>query len=75
MTQSIDVTGLPEPVVASLRELVTKLRDTWPAVSGQTGMTPEEKIQAFKEWVNRPRPPAPSFVDDSRESIYDGRGE
>ena len=36
--------------------------------------TPEEWVRAFREWAaSHPTPPA--IADDSRESIYQGRGE
>ncbi|HVK18593.1 MAG TPA: hypothetical protein VM533_16790 [Fimbriiglobus sp.] len=78
--QTIDVTGLPAPVVASLRHLVDGLRVALPAAGGTPPVPPhqlsvEERLRLFNEWVNAPRPPAPPFVDDSRESIYEGRGE
>jgi hypothetical protein len=78
--QTIDVTGLPAPVVTSLRRLVDGLRAALPAAGVAPAVSPhqlpvEERLRLFNEWVNHPRPPAPPFVDDSRESIYEGRGE
>jgi len=36
-------------------------------------MTPEERDRDFREWANKPRPPAPSLSDEAlrRENIYD----
>jgi hypothetical protein len=36
--------------------------------------SPEEWSKAFREWVSS-HPTVSHFVDDSRESIYEGRGE
>lgn len=36
--------------------------------------TPEQRIAVWREWVDS-HPPVHHFVDDSRESIYEGRGE
>jgi hypothetical protein len=36
--------------------------------------TPEEWVSAFREWAAS-HPVLPVFADDSRESIYQGRGE
>lgn len=36
--------------------------------------TPEERVKAFKEWVNQPRDiPHANQIDDSREAIYEDR--
>lgn len=80
MTQSIDVTGLPEPVVKQLRELVASIRAEYPGPNGTPPDDPSKLSYAewkarFDAWINRPRPPGPAFVDDSRESIYEGCGE
>ncbi len=80
MTQPSDVTGLPEPVGARLRELVASLRAGDSSANGTPTDDPsklsyEEWKKRFDAWINRPRPPGPAFVDDSRESIYEGCGE
>lgn len=36
--------------------------------------TPEEWVRAFREWAAS-HPALPAIADDSRESIYQGRGE
>jgi hypothetical protein len=38
------------------------------------GTTPEEWVQAFREWAAG-HPELPDIADDSRASIYQGRGE
>jgi hypothetical protein len=75
MQTTIDVSGLPESVVNDLRELVNSLRE-WQALPGSTrsSETPEEWVQRFTAWVES-HPKRPIEFDDSRESIYSGRGE
>ena len=75
MPTTIDVTGLPEPVVNSLRQLVDSLRES----QGKNGIAPpketaEEWVKRFMAWVDS-HPKRPIEFDDSRESIYAGRGE
>lgn len=69
----IDVTGLPEPVIAAIESLVANTRAALPSTNEATSPSrlpyPEWK-KLFDEWVNMPRPPMPAFVDYSRESIY-----
>ncbi len=46
-----------------------------PTVSYPPGLsTPEERSKALREWAAS-HPRVEHFVDDSRESLYDGRGE
>lgn len=53
-----------------------------PAPGGENDMakpfyeraTPEEWVKAFREWAAS-HPALPVIADDSRESIYEGRGE
>jgi len=40
----------------------------------QQTATPEEWSRAFRDWA-RSHPPLPVIADDSREAIYEGRGE
>lgn len=44
------------------------------AGSDKKKLTPEEWIKDLREWSDS-HPPVTHFVDDSRESIYEGRGE
>lgn len=76
MSQTIDVTGLPEKVVEDLKELVTTLRkhDSTISSTSKAKMTPEQWVKEFKEWISR-QPHVGTHVDCSRESIYEGRGE
>lgn len=76
MVQTIDVTGLPEAVVADLRRLVETMR-------AAAGVPPTEppRPETMEEWNARFRVWAANYethgpiADDSRESIYEGRGE
>ncbi len=78
MRTTIDVTGLPESVVHDIEQLVASIRDNL-ALSmgnGQAGaeLSPDEWIRQFRDWaVSHPR--RQIQIDDSRESIYEGRGE
>lgn len=75
MSQVIDVSGLPEAVVSDLKRLVETLR-------GQSAKpelpphkdTAEEWIAKFRAWAAS-HPKSDVIADDSRESIYEGRGE
>jgi hypothetical protein len=40
----------------------------------ETALRPDERIAALREWAKSHRP-LPYGADDSRESIYEGRGE
>ena len=70
MLETIDVTGLPEPVVESLREVVDQLRKQ-----------PTTNQLSIAEWIHLWETSAKQHrhlkqpADDSRESIYAGRGE
>lgn len=54
--------------VQSLREKMPPSKDIPSKLSG------EEWVHAFREWIAS-LPRTNHFVDDSRESIYEGRGE
>jgi hypothetical protein len=69
--QTIDVTGLPEPVVTSLQRLVDGLRVALPP-SDPSGLTAEQRVAAWRAWVDRHRD-VTVVADDSRDSIYEGR--
>jgi hypothetical protein len=76
MNQVIDVSGLPENDVEDIRRFVEKKRES---VNQQTAvspddLTPEEWVRQFTEWVQS-QPPCHATIDDSRESIYAGRGD
>jgi hypothetical protein len=36
-----------------------------------SGMTPEQRAKAFREWAESHDPNTPVILDDSRDSIYD----
>ena len=72
--RTIDVTGLPESVVADLRRFVAGLRagapDALAVVAAE--MTPEQRVAAWRAWVAGHRD-VTAVADDSRESIYEDR--
>lgn len=75
--ESIDVSGLPVPIVRELERLVATLRGnlgpTRPT-AGPLRESPEQWIRRLQAWVDS-NPARPIEFDDSRESIYAGRGE
>jgi hypothetical protein len=85
MPQTIDVTGLPPTVVADLQRLVDTLRAhaapavtpppvDAPRIGAPPNETPEQWAARLVAWVQSHPKRAIEF-DDSRESIYEGRGE
>jgi hypothetical protein len=59
----------------AVREALLPTPPPAPAISPPPGfMSRQEWSKAFREWVASHRP-VDHFVDDSRESIYAGRGE
>jgi hypothetical protein len=76
--ESLDLSGLPAPVADELRKLVTTLRDNLGSVPSFPGSVQEESPEAWarrlQAWVDT-HPARPISIDDSRESIYSGRGE
>ncbi|MFT3879020.1 MAG: hypothetical protein QM703_05090 [Gemmatales bacterium] len=76
MNQIIDVSGLPENDVEDIRRFVEKKRESVmqkPPVSPDD-LSPDEWVRQFTAWVQS-QPPCHATIDDSRESIYAGRGE
>lgn len=82
VARSIDVTGLADEAIAAVEHLVSYLRRQ--QEGGPGGTTPplpsQEWRRAFEAWMTDVQARAgrypPGFViDDSRESIYEGRGE
>jgi hypothetical protein len=76
MPTTIDVTGLPDPVVNDIRQLVGTLRSRMAAGNGASppGETPEEWAGRLTAWAEG-HPKRRVEFDDSREGIYGGRGE
>lgn len=76
MSQTIDVSGLPEAVVSDLQRLVETIRSTAGATLAAPPRTEtaEEWIARLREWAES-HPKREIVIDDSRESIYEGRGE
>ena len=73
MSQTIDVTGLPPEAVTVVESLVNLLRSRdIPAPTPQTD--PEAWSRALRRWAES-HPKRDIVIDDSRATIYEGRGE
>jgi len=76
--QSLDLTGSPAPVANELRKLVATLRDNMGHVSSPSARFEQKPYEAWtrrlQSWVDS-HPARPITIDDSRESIYSGRGQ
>lgn len=78
--ETLDLTGLPAPVADELKKLVATLRDHWGAMPGGSAARPEPSeppeawARRLQAWVDS-HPARPIAIDDSRESLYSGRGE
>jgi len=76
--ESLDLTGLPAPVADELRKLVAALRDNLGSVPSSPHSVavepPEAWARRLQAWVDT-HPTRPISIDDSRESLYSGRGE
>lgn len=70
MPTTLDVTGLTAEQIEELQRTIDAMR----VPSQAKKMNDEEWIRELKAW-GRSRPPVHSFVDTSRDSIYEGRGE
>jgi hypothetical protein len=79
MPRSIDVTGLPDEAIRTVESLVSLLRrQTAPAPPARPSR--DEWVRLFDAWMQEVAARAgqypPGFVvDDSRETIYEERGE
>jgi hypothetical protein len=83
MSQTIDVTGLPPDAVRRLQSLVDALRKQFDPAAGAeppateappSQLPPEEWVKWFRAWAES-HPKRDIEIDDSRETIYEGRGE
>ena len=83
MPQTIDVTGLTPEAIRVVETVVDALRKqaAQPAPSPSAywpgpppGETAEEWIARWRAWT-RSQPRLDVIADDSRESVYEGRGE
>jgi len=77
-TKVIDLTGLPEKAVEAVRALVEGMRKQAATQSAPTATGEWDK--QFDAWMREVtaragRYPEGFIVEDSRESIYKGRGE
>jgi len=62
------------PLASLLRPLAENGSEQTPEQPFYATATPEEWVKAFRQWAASHRT-LPYLVDDSRESIYEGRGE
>ena len=71
---TLDLTGLPDEAVRAIESLVSllKTRSGLPAMAARP--SPEEWTRSLLEWAAS-HPQRAGELDDSRESIYAGRGE
>jgi hypothetical protein len=78
MAQTIDVTGLPEPIIRDIERLVATLRARLRQAEGTrppaSELSAEAWIARFNAWAES-HPRRDIEIDDSRETIYAGRGE
>ena len=73
LKREIDVTGLPEEAIRALQSVISVLRGQVGAES-PSFLSREEWAKAIKQWAEgHPRIDKPA--DDSRETVYGGRGE
>jgi len=76
--QILDLTGLPAPVADELRKLVATLRDNLAHPPSPSAAIAEEPPEAWgrrlQAWLDT-HAARPITIDDSRESLYIGRGE
>jgi hypothetical protein len=73
----IDLTGLPEKAVEAVRTIVEAMRQQ--AATQQPPTSPEEWKRRFDDYMHEVaaragRYPEGFVLDDSRETIYEGRG-
>ena len=73
MNEAIDVTGLSRDSIRIVEELVRSLRSQESEQSWCL-RDPEGWRKAFREWAES-HPKRDIVIDDSRETIYAGRGE
>jgi hypothetical protein len=74
---TIDLTGLPEKAVEAVRAIVEMIQQP---VTKTPALSPEERLRLFEAYMQEVakragRYPEGFVADDSRESIYQGRGE
>jgi hypothetical protein len=72
--RSIDLAGLPDEAIRVVESLVSLLRNQSGLTSPKARLSPEEWVHSLEEWAAS-HPRLDRLADDSRESIYQGRGE
>lgn len=77
MQQTIDVTGLPEPVIRDLERMVEELREfpmNTDCDNNEWKSKRDDWLSFWRNWCEKNARPT-TIRDDSRENIYEGRGE
>ncbi len=72
MTHTIDASGLTPEAVQLVESLVQMLQVKTPSPTPNQ-LDPNGWSDRFDAWVDS-QPSTPAHLDDSRESIYEGRG-
>lgn len=70
----LDLTGLPDEAIRAIESLVSLLKVRSDLSTPVTRLSPEEWRRRLLEWAGS-HPQRTGVLDDSRESIYAGRGE
>ena len=70
----LDLTGLPEEAIRAIASLVSLLKTRSGVSTPAVRPTTEEWTRSLLEWAAS-HPQLAGVLDDSRESIYAGRGE
>jgi hypothetical protein len=70
--RTIDVSGLPEEAICAVESIISLLRPKSQAPPPFQSM--EEWSQSLRAWAAS-HPRLDQAADDSRDSIYEGRGE
>ena len=71
---SLDLTGLPEEAIRAIESLVSQLKARSNLSESAARLSPKEWTRSLLEWAAS-HPQFDRVLDDSRESIYAGRGE
>ena len=71
---SLDLTGLPDEAIRAIESLVSLLKARASLPESTARLSPEEWTRSLLEWA-KSHPQLDGVLDDSRESIYAGRGE
>ena len=72
--RSIYLSSKLEEAIRVVESLVSLLKDQSSLTASKARLSPEEWVQNLEEWATS-HPRLDRVADDSRESIYAGRGE